>query len=103
VHVRVVARGLLDLRQYCAAFGIVGGAAACQHKLTVKVAFHDAVGAQHSDGVLQTVEARNLGDDAPARIDAEAREDILDKLGVEIAILVGKRIDGGIEKVLRNG
>src|SRR5579864_7772691 len=72
-----------------AAFRIVRCAAAGQHQLAIEVALDDPVGAQHANGILQAVEARNLRDDSAAGIDSEARENIVDKIRFQIAVLVG--------------
>ena len=92
----------VDFLQDDAAFGIVGGAAARQHQLAVEVALHDLIRANDADWVLQPVEAGNLREDAAVRVNVVSRENLLDISRIQFAILFRKRINRGIEKILRN-
>src|SRR5205807_5242653 len=85
------------------ALGIVRGAAAREGELAIKVPLRDAIRANHSHGVLQPIEARNLRQDRTLRINLIAKEHLGDEFRIQRTIFLGKRVDGRIEKILRNG
>src|SRR5262249_60499363 len=81
---------------------MVGSAAAGKHELAIEVALDKPIGADHSHRVLQAIETRDLRDDRAVRIDVEACDHLVDKLGIEILVLLGERVDRGIKEILRD-
>jgi hypothetical protein len=64
--------GMLRFLQNCGAFGIVGGAATRENKLTIEIAADDAVSANDANGILETVEAGDLRENGAKMVDAIA-------------------------------
>src|SRR5207245_10371675 len=59
-NVRIVSCFAPDLLQDSRAFRIVGGTAARKDQLAIEITLHDSVGANHSERILEAVEAGNL-------------------------------------------
>src|SRR5215467_15733509 len=65
------------------AFGIIRRASARQHQLAIKVSFYDSVGADHSDGIFQTVEPGNLRQYGAPGINLVAMKSFVNKVGIK--------------------
>ena len=102
MDIGILCRGLLYLPEHLRPFGIVVGAAAGEHQLAVAVPPDHPVGLDHAQGVLEPVEARNLGQDGALRVDPEPLQHPADDLRLQIPVLVAQRIDRGGDPVLGN-
>src|SRR5690349_2141753 len=103
LDVRIVIRFAHHFLEDNGAFGVVRSAAARENQLAIEVALHDSISADDADRILQAVEARNLSQYRAHRVNLIAPESFLDKVRVEGAVFLGERIDGRVEKILRDG
>src|SRR6516225_7848067 len=101
LDVRVAICSPQDFLEYERAFRVVRVAAAGEDQLAIQVALHDTVGANHADGILQAVEARNLRQNRTLRINLVAVKNLLNEFWVKRTVLFRKRINSWIEKILR--
>ena len=103
LDVRVAFGGVLRFFQNGCPLGIVGCPAAREHQLAIKIATDNAIGADNADGIFEAVEAGDLREDGAEMVDAVPGEDIEYEFRREVAIFFRERVDGRVEKILRNG
>ncbi len=102
VNIGITACGCLYLTQNRFSFGIIGGPAAgeyqlqCGHEL-----FSQLVRLNYADRILEPVEAGDLSDYRPLRVDPVFLGCILDYIRVEFYILVAEGVDTRWYQVLR--
>ena len=102
VNVRVALGGGAHLGQHRLAFGIVAGAAAGEHQLQRgNERRRHAIGLDHADGVLETVEARYLQHHRPRRINAVTCTHAEYLLALEIHVFLAQGINAGRHQVHR--
>src|SRR5215469_2366283 len=100
MDIGIVPGDLADFREDLGPFGVIGGSAAGQYELAIVIALHQLVGLNDADWIFQAVEARNLGQDWPAPVDAESLKHFGDELRLQVAIFLRQWIYRRVEQIL---
>ncbi len=103
MDVGILSCSFADFCQNRFPLGIVRRAATGKDQLAIEIALHNLVGAHYSNWILQSIEPGNLRENGALRINLIAAQDFGNYIRLHFTVLVRKRVNRRIEKILGDG